>query len=78
MLLLGVEDLGEATPLQRGHVDPVVRAVDARGVADDVDQPVERVQTAEQVVVLAVGARQECGEMGEADALEAARSPRSP
>ena len=40
-------------------------------IADDVDQPIERVQAAEQVVVLAVGAREERREMAEADALEA-------
>ena len=64
--------------LQRQHIDLVVRRVDPGRVADDVDQPVERVQAAEQVVVLAVGARQERREMAEADALEARRFRRSP
>src|SRR5262245_17713190 len=69
--LLDVEHACEAALLQRQHVDQVVRAVDARGVADDVDQPLERMQAAEQVVVLAIGAREKRGEVTEADALEA-------
>jgi hypothetical protein len=66
-----VEDLGEAPLLQGDHVDAVVHRIGAGRVADDVDQPVERMQAAEQVVVLTIGARQEAGKMPEADALEA-------
>src|SRR5262245_66589207 len=71
MFLLDVEDAGEAALLQRQDVDLAGLAVQPRRVADDVDQPVERMQAAEQIVVLAVGARQEGGEMAEARALEA-------
>ena len=83
MPLLHIENAREAAFLERQHVDPagLDRAsfgLDAGGVADDVDQPVEGMQAAEQVVVLAIGAREECGEMAEADALEAARCRRSP
>src|SRR5262245_36767186 len=70
MLLLDVEDAGEATLLQRQDVDLAALAVQSRRVADDVDQPVERMQASEQIVVLAVGARQERGEMAEARAFE--------
>jgi hypothetical protein len=58
MLALGGEDLHEAALLERQHVDAIVRGGDPGGVADDVDQPVERVQTAEQIIVLAVSARE--------------------
>ena len=45
--------------------------IDPGRIADDVDQPVERMQAAEQIIVLPVGARQERGEVPEADALQA-------
>jgi len=68
---LDVQDAGERPLLQRQHVDACARRVDPRRVADDVDQPVEGMQAAEQIVVLAVAARQEGGEVAEADALQA-------
>ena len=71
VLLLGVEDAAEAALLERQHVDPAGTGLDPGRVADDVDQPVERMQAAEQIVVLAIGAREKCGEMAKADALEA-------
>ena len=70
MLLLGVEDPAERLLLQRQHID-LAGGLGPGRIADDVDQPIDRVQAAEQIVVLAIGARQERGEMGEADALEA-------
>src|SRR3981081_4375262 len=71
MLALGGENLHEAALLERQHVGASVRGVAPGGVADDIDQPVERMQAAEQVIVLAVGAREERREVAEADALEA-------
>src|SRR4051812_35105374 len=71
VLLLDVEDAAESALLQREHVDPGTRRLDPGRVADDVDQPVDRVQTAEQIIVLAVAARQERREVAEADALQA-------
>src|SRR5262245_2753361 len=71
MLLLGVKDAGEPALLQRQAVALAALAIQTRRVADDVDQPAERLQPAAQLVVLAVGARQEGGEMAEACSLEA-------
>src|SRR5260221_698832 len=45
--------------------------LDRGGVAYDVDQPVDRVQAPEQIIVLAIGARQKRREMAEARALQA-------
>jgi hypothetical protein len=74
MFLLGVQDAPEPALLQRQHVDLAGTGRDSGRVADDVDQPVERMQAAEQVVVLAIGAREERGEMTEAGALQALAS----
>jgi len=67
-----VEDERKRALLEADHVDGVVPRIDAGGIAHDVDQAVERMQAAEQVVVLAIIARQEAGEMAEADALRLA------
>ena len=75
--LLDIEDAGRRHASSARHIDAVLRRVDIGGVADDVDQPVERMQAAQQIVVLAVGARQERGKMAEADAFEA-REPVEP
>ena len=74
--LLEVEDRGKALALEGENIETIVCFAAGR-IAHDVDQPVERVQAAEQIVVLAVGAREERGEMAEADALEA-RGPVEP
>src|SRR5262249_60555791 len=47
------------------------KAIGSGRVAHDIDEPVDRVQTAEQIIVLPIAARQERREMGKADALEA-------
>ena len=69
--LLDIENAAEAAPLERQHVDPAGTGLDPGRVADDVDQPVERMQAAQQIIVLAIGAREERREMTKADALEA-------
>ena len=40
-------------------------------VANDVDEPVEGMQAAQEIIVLAVAERQECREIPEADPLQA-------
>src|SRR5262249_50789820 len=57
--------------LERQHVDPIRFGIDARRVAYDVDEPIKRVQAAEQIIVFAVGARQKRGEMAEPNTLQA-------
>src|SRR6478736_2023325 len=69
MLLLRVEDLREGAALERRDID-LRNTVGARRVAHDIDEPVDRVQTAEQIVIFTIGAREERREVGEADALE--------
>src|SRR5262249_23095166 len=68
-----VEDEREGALLEAGHVDGIVPRIDAGRVAHDVDQAIEGVQAAEQVVVLAIAAGQKAGEVAEAHALEACR-----
>ena len=69
MRRLGVDNARKAAPLERRHVE-TLRGFAAGGVADDVDEAVERVQAAEQIIVLAIAARKERGEMAESHALE--------
>ena len=78
MLFLGVENPDEAPLLERGDIDPIARRIERGRVADDIDQPVERMQTTEQVVVLAIGAGQKRGEMAEADRPSSSRFRRTP
>src|SRR5262245_65626617 len=52
-------------------MDPVRFRIDSGRVAYDVDQPVKRMQAAEEIIVFAIGARQERGEMTEPDAFQA-------
>src|SRR5262245_61607796 len=73
MFFLGGKHLHEGALLQGRHVD-LGYAVGARRIADDINQPIDRMQTAQQIVVLTIRARQECREVGECDALEAANS----
>ena len=53
---------------------PPARGLDPGRVADDVDQPVEGMEAAQEIIVLAIGAREKCGEMTKAGALEALAS----
>src|SRR3990167_10390895 len=76
--LLGVEDRGEAAPLPGERRTPHAAGIEAGGIADDVDQAVEGVQAPEQVVVLAISAREESGEMAEADTAQARRTAEPP
>ena len=55
MRLLRIEDARERALLQRGHVK-TGQAFGLGGIADDVDQAIERVHASKQVVVLAIGA----------------------
>src|SRR5258708_6225217 len=56
--LLDIENAAEAAPLERQHVDPAGSGLDPSGVADDVDQPVEGMEAAQEIIVLAIGARE--------------------
>src|SRR6266849_5751389 len=58
VLLLGIEDQRKSPLLERRDIDPVMRGIEPRRIADDVDQPIDRVHAAQKVVVLAIGARQ--------------------
>src|ERR671937_281341 len=71
MGFLGGEDRGETTLLERQHVDAARLGIDTRGVAYNVDEPVKGMQATEEIVIFAIGARQEAGEMAEANALQA-------
>src|SRR5262245_20965207 len=66
-----IENLREAALLERAHIEPTVCLIDPGGIAYDIDEPVERMQAAEQVIVLAVGTGKKRSEMPEANALQA-------
>src|SRR6516162_9396834 len=68
---LGGENRREPPLLERQHVDPIRFGIDPRRVAHDIDEPVKRMQAAEEIIVFAIGARQERGEMTEPDAFQA-------
>src|SRR5262249_61358548 len=68
---LGGENRREPPLLERQHMDPVRFRIDSGRVAYDVDEPVKRMQAAEEIIVFAIGARQERGEMTEPDAFQA-------
>src|SRR5947199_186586 len=46
-------------------------------IGNDVDEPVKRMQAPEEIIVFPIGARQECGEIAESDALQALDSIKS-
>src|SRR5580700_8076874 len=63
VLLLRIENLREAPLLQHQDRIPFEIHIESRRIADDVDQPVQCMNAAEEVVVLAIGAREERREM---------------
>src|SRR5262249_46077344 len=71
MRLLGGDDCRKAALLERQYVNSIRLRINACRVANDVDEPVERMQAAEQIIVFAIGPRQKRGEMTEANALQA-------
>ena len=52
--LLNREDLQKSTFLERDDVEPFT--CPASGITDDIDQPIERMQAAEQIIILPIGA----------------------
>src|SRR5262249_53251220 len=71
MRFLGIQNAGEGPLFQREHVEALALQLDFGRVADDIYEPFERMQAAEQVVVLAIGTGKEPGEMTKAGALKA-------
>src|SRR5215470_12903514 len=71
MRFLGVQDTLESPPLQPEHVDCVVLHAGSGRVADHVYEAVERMQPAEQIIVLAVAPGKESSEIVEANSLQA-------
>src|SRR6266481_6087617 len=71
MRFLGVQDTLKCPPLQPEHVDSVVLHAGSSRVADHVDEAVERMQAAEQIIVLAVTPGKESREIVEADSFQA-------
>src|SRR5262249_20731643 len=69
--LPGGDDGRKAALLERQHVNSIRLRINACGVANDVDESVKRMQAPEEVIVFPIGARQERGEMAEANALQA-------
>src|SRR3972149_3459914 len=53
---LGIQDALKRSPLQREYIDAVALRVDPGRIADDVHEPFERMQAAEQIIILAVAA----------------------
>jgi hypothetical protein len=72
VLLLRIENPREAPLLQRQDCIPFGTHIKPRGIANDVDQPIQGVNTAEEIIVLAIGAREEGREMPKTDAFETA------
>src|SRR5258708_32272367 len=70
MRFLGVQDTLKCPPLQPEHVDTVVSHAGSSRVADHVDEAVERMQPAEQIIVLAVTPGKESREIVEADSFQ--------
>src|SRR5258707_15570137 len=70
MRLLGGDDGRKAALLEGKHVNAICLRINARRVANYVDEPVKRMQAAEEIIVLPIGPRQERGEMAEGDALQ--------
>src|SRR5215472_6535306 len=57
VLLLGIENAVEGPLLERADVE--LAAIETCRIADDLDQPVGRVQAPQEIVVLPIGAREE-------------------
>ena len=70
MGFFGGEDRRKAPLLEHQHVNSIRFGIDACRVAHDIDKSIKRMQAAEEVIVFAIGARQKCGEMTEADTLQ--------
>src|SRR5215468_5940482 len=70
MRFLGVQDTFKRSPLEREHVNCVALHACGR-IADHVDEAVERMQPAEQIIVLAVAPGKESREIVEADSFQA-------
>ena len=70
MLLLRVKHTDKRPLLEHQYVD-AAEALRAGGVTHNVDQSIDCVQAPEQIVVLAIAAREERGEVRESNALEA-------
>src|SRR5277367_515808 len=58
-----IEDCTEGLLLQGKHIDAVGGAFDARGVQHDIDQPLGRVDTAPEIVVLTIGKAEKSAEV---------------
>ena len=72
MLLLRIQNLHEAALLQRQNRIPFAIHIELRRIANDVDQPVQCVNTSQEVIVLAIGARKKRREMRKTNAFETA------
>src|SRR5205823_1056409 len=68
--LLGIENQFERAFLQRQDVDRIGAVLDTGRVADDIDQAIRCVKATEQIIVLAIGTREERREMREAGAFQ--------
>src|SRR5438874_3729000 len=77
MRLLGGDDCRKAALLERQHVNSIRLRINTCRIANDVDEPVKRMQAPEEIIVFPIGARQECGKMAESDALQALDSIKS-
>src|ERR1035437_8767878 len=74
MLLFRIENLHETPLLQRHNRIPFAIHIKPRRVANDVDQPIQCVNTAQKVIIFAIGAREERREMRKTNAFETAAS----
>ena len=72
VLLLRIQNLHEAALLQRQNRIPFAIHIELRRIANDVDQPVQCVNTSQEVIVLAIGARKKRREMRKTNAFETA------
>src|SRR2546430_15053132 len=74
MGFFGGEDRRKAPLLERQHVNSIRFGIDACRVAHDIDKAIKRMQAAEEVIVVALGERQKCGEITAADTLQNLKS----
>jgi hypothetical protein len=70
MRFLGVQDTFKRPPLEREHVNCVALHASGR-IADHVDEAVERMQPAEQIIVLAIAPGKESREIIKTDSFQA-------
>ncbi len=67
MALLAIQDALECPSFECADIEAGRSLIHPGGIADNIDQAVERVQAAKQIIVFTIAAREKAGEILEAD-----------